>query len=144
MDKCLGDLKDVIDGKALINAGDFKDYTTQIANGMKYLHSQNVAHRDLKPEKQPSAFGDLQNRFSVLITTESTIKICDFDRSKAFVVYMSTYAGTPLWMAPEMLTGQKYTKEVRSNEILISTFLTGGRMELCRRHLGNDNTKISV
>ena len=41
----------------------------QLFNGLKAIHSKNIAHRDLKPE-------------NVLLSSEGSIKICDFGSSK--------------------------------------------------------------
>ena len=70
----------------------------QIRNGLKYLMENQILHRDLKPE-------------NILLTSDGTIKIIDFGFAKYFVDkdYMfSTICGTPMYMAPECLTGKKY------------------------------------
>ena len=41
----------------------------QITEGMKYIHFKKVIHRDLKPT-------------NILITSDGTVKICDFGISK--------------------------------------------------------------
>ena len=51
MELCRCSLLDEIKREALITATDFKKYAAQIADGMKYMHSENIAHRDLKSEK---------------------------------------------------------------------------------------------
>jgi serine/threonine protein kinase len=68
-----------------------------IAPGMTYLHSQNVLHRDLKPA-------------NVLVDQAMRPHICDFGFSKVcgFDATQSLDRGTPLYMAPEMHTGNHY------------------------------------
>ena len=78
----------------------------EILSGVSYLHSKYIIHRDLKPEN------------IVLIHVNSTLiqgtaKICDFGWS----VYCpkevrSTLCGTPLYLSPEILKGNKYNEKI--------------------------------
>ncbi|CAA0829687.1 Serine/threonine-protein kinase CTR1 [Striga hermonthica] len=66
-----------------------------VANGMNYLHNHNppIVHRDLKSP-------------NLLVDQNYTVKVCDFglSRLKANTFLSSkTAAGTPEWMAPEVL-----------------------------------------
>lgn len=70
----------------------------QIFGVINYLHLKNIAHRDLKPEN--FLFFDK--------SSESLIKIIDFGLSSYFSEEnpeMKTKAGTPYYVAPEVLTG---------------------------------------
>ncbi|KAJ5071038.1 serine/threonine-protein kinase tnni3k-related [Anaeramoeba ignava] len=73
-------------------------YAKDIATAMKYLHSKNILHRDLKSS-------------NILVTNDNRLKIADFglarygpDDSK-LEKEMTTNVGTYLWMAPEILRG---------------------------------------
>ena len=86
----------------------------QLAEAMKYIHSKGITHRDIKPA-------------NILIDSDDDMKIGDVGVAKAawdfgaglkgiknrdatFGMYMETTAGTPAYMAPEVLD-QHYTKE---------------------------------
>lgn len=64
----------------------------QIADGLDYIHSNNLIHRDIKPE-------------NILISMAGKMKLSDFGLSKQIstrgTCSMSGIKGTLLWMAPE-------------------------------------------
>ncbi|AQK71396.1 Serine/threonine-protein kinase CTR1 [Zea mays] len=71
------------------------EYLSRCAKGMNYLHKRNppIVHRDLKSP-------------NLLVDKKYTVKVCDFglSRLKANTFLSSkTAAGTPEWMAPEVL-----------------------------------------
>lgn len=70
-----------------------------VALGMSYLHGKNVLHCDLKSS-------------NVLIDERWNVKLCDFGLSRIHTTKKKkkTYMriGTPHWMAPEILKGEKY------------------------------------
>lgn len=72
----------------------------QMLRAVNYMHMNNIMHRDLKPENW------------LLAETESILKtdlkLIDFGLSKRFTPgeYASTKAGTPYYVAPEVLEGR--------------------------------------
>jgi len=78
-------------------------YLAEIACGLEYLHVNGVLYRDLKPE-------------NLLLTADGHICMTDFGLAKEGLVSdderTGTFCGTPEYLAPEVLDGQKYGKPV--------------------------------
>ena len=69
----------------------------QIIEGIKYIHSKNIVHRDIKLE-------------NILIDINNNIKICDFGIGKILDnknKKLHDQCGTPMYMAPEILLSTK-------------------------------------
>jgi serine/threonine protein kinase len=64
----------------------------QIADGLDYIHSEKLVHRDIKPD-------------NILVSQTGHMKLSDFGLSKQISIRdtfsMSGIKGTHLWMAPE-------------------------------------------
>lgn len=89
----------------------------QLLSAVNYLHSNKVVHRDLKAEN-----------FLYESSNSSVIKICDFGMSIQTDSYskLKSLAGTPYYLAPEVLKGN-YTKacDVWSLGVFLFFLLTG-------------------
>ena len=96
IDYCTSDLKRYITSKE--NAYD-KKYFIEIISGICYINKQKIIHRDIKPEN--------------ILIKDNTIKICDFGMSKTYGKYdlLSTFCGSPLYMAPEIIKNKKYNNQ---------------------------------
>lgn len=102
------DLAAIIRSGQPLTDAHFQSFIYQILCGLKYIHSANVLHRDLKP-------GNL------LVNADCELKICDFGLARGFSVdpeenagYMTEYVATRWYRAPEiMLSFQSYTKASR-------------------------------
>eukprot|EP01035_Chromulina_nebulosa_P030569 gene30569-40622_t len=70
----------------------------QILTGLNYLHSNGLAHRDIKCA-------------NCLLTIKGNVKLADFGASKRFESdsIVSGLKGTPHWMAPEVIKGTQMT-----------------------------------
>ena len=90
----------------------------EAAKGMSYLHSKKLIHRDLKTD-------------NLLVNEEWTCKIADFGIStvRPTITREMTCVGTPVYMAPEVLSKNKYSEkaDVFSFAILLWELFTGQR-----------------
>lgn len=80
-----------------------KNFMGQIASALKPLNKLRIVHRDLK----------LSNFLLSDDSEEPIVKICDFGLarqkgSKDSSLLFDTLCGTPIYMAPEVLMGNKY------------------------------------
>eukprot|EP00439_Symbiodinium_sp_Y106_P003873 s4241_g1.t1 len=87
-------------------------YMQQILGAMSYLHKNNFVHRDIKPE----------NFLMQNTDANAEIKVIDFGLAKHFVPGnsspMKTRAGTPYYVAPQVLSGAYDEKCEKDKEIL--------------------------
>lgn len=96
-----GDLLDYIKKNGPIVEHGSKSWFHQMVKGLKYLHSQNIAHRDLKCE-------------NILISKKMNIKIADFGFARHCIDEQGhhslslTYCGSAAYAAPEIVSGSPY------------------------------------
>eukprot|EP00798_Chlamydomonas_sp_ICE-L_P017505 gene17505-23817_t len=90
-----GELLDRVTEKGNYTEKDAANLIRQILDGVAYLHSEGVVHRDLK----------LENMIMLNERDDSPVKIADFGLSKFFSpeTVLSTMCGSPQYVAPEVL-----------------------------------------
>ena len=92
-----GDLFTHMAKKGMLNESQAKFYISQIVLGIDYLHALDILHRDIKPE-------------NILISSDGYIKLTDFGLSKVVKTRTYTFCGTPEYIAPEIISHQRYGK----------------------------------
>ncbi|KAL1122600.1 hypothetical protein AAG570_002930 [Ranatra chinensis] len=98
MEYCpFGTLMDVVTRRGRLTPVEARYYTHQVVTGVKYLHSKNIVHGDLKPA-------------NLFISDWARLKIGDFGLSARvgppdWRAEVSRVAGTPNYMAPEIFLG---------------------------------------
>lgn len=94
-----GSLQKLLDLFGELSAEQAVGYLKDVLHGLVYLHSQNIVHRDVKPE-------------NVLVSVSGGCKLIDFGISQQ--VSVATRAvkvdGTPFYMAPEAFAGNVTAK----------------------------------
>ncbi|TEB38119.1 kinase-like protein [Coprinellus micaceus] len=76
-----------------------KFYSAEVALALNYLHGLDIVYRDLKPE-------------NILLNTDGHVKIADFGFAKSCETTTWTLCGTPDYLAPEIVSQQRYNKSV--------------------------------
>ncbi|KAL9537335.1 hypothetical protein MBANPS3_011866 [Mucor bainieri] len=96
----------------------------QLASGLKYLHDQNLIHRDIKPKNiflvpPPAASA----------TSVPDVKLGDFGFAKALpkTSLAMSVLGSPIYMAPEVLKGEPYNykADLWSLGVVLYELMTG-------------------
>lgn len=97
MEYICGDLLNLVRKRGKVPEHLAKIVFKQIIEGLKYIHSKGVVHRDIKLD-------------NILIDLKNTIKICDFGVSKMINsdTIMYEHCGTPAYIAPEIYLHQGY------------------------------------
>ena len=97
MEYICGDLLNFVRKRGKVPEKIAKIIFKQIIEGLKYIHSKNIVHRDIKLD-------------NILIDLKNTVKICDFGVSKIITpsTVMYEHCGTPAYIAPEIYLRQGY------------------------------------
>lgn len=113
-----GELFDRIVQKSYYNEKEARDLVKILLDAICYMHDRNIVHRDLKPENLL-----LQNR-----DNDSEIRLADFGFAKRVKgnLSLSTQCGTPGYVAPEILKGDKYGLAVDMWSIGVITYILLG------------------
>ncbi|ETN40681.1 uncharacterized protein HMPREF1541_04960 [Cyphellophora europaea CBS 101466] len=101
-----------------------RNFTRQILEGLSYLHSRNIIHRDIK-----GANILVDNRGAVKISDFGVSKKTNFNGMNATPGTRTSLQGSVFWMAPEVVrqSGQSLKSDIWSVGCLIVEMFTGSR-----------------
>lgn len=98
-----GSVHDHIKQHGALNESLTRKYTRQILQGVSFLHTTLIVHRDIKGA-------------NILRDLRGNVKLADFGASKRLQTIRSktgfrSVHGTPYWMAPEVINGEGYGRK---------------------------------
>ena len=106
-----------------------------IAEGMKYLHSIGITHRDLKPGNIV-----LDDNFYPYISDFGASKLSNSQQEQ---ISMESLVGTPLYMAPEIFANNQYSYkiDVYSFSLIMYELITGRPPKFTKQNKFKDIVK---
>jgi len=111
-----GNLFDLLDIEERLCEEETARILYQTVQALQYLHSQSppIVHRDLKPE-------------NILLTEGKQVRLADFGWATHVTSSRSSLAGTPMYVAPEMVssTPYDYRVDIWSIGVVLFELLTG-------------------
>lgn len=99
-----GSVKDQLKAYGALKESVTRKYTRQILEGVSYLHSNMIVHRDIKGA-------------NILRDSAGNVKLGDFGASKRLQTIcisgtgIRSVSGTPYWMSPEVISGEGYGRK---------------------------------
>lgn len=93
------DLDEKMKKNVPLNDEELKNIFSQTLSAFEYAHSKGIVHRDIKPA-------------NIYLLPNGTVKILDFGIAKLFgqgneMTQTGTQMGTPIFMSPEQIRGEK-------------------------------------
>jgi serine/threonine-protein kinase len=89
-------------GENSLSQGEKQNLITQLLTGIAFAHKNNIIHRDIKPE-------------NILVSEKLELKLVDFGLALSmndnFVTSQFHIVGTPTYMSPEQIRGEKLTNQ---------------------------------
>ena len=112
-----GDLLTYVRRRRKLKEDVAKHLFKQIIEGLKYCHSKNILHRDIKLD-------------NILLSSEGDVKICDFGVSKLVRngEIMTEQCGTPAYISPEVFENkgyEGYASDIWSAGVVLYAMLYG-------------------
>lgn len=87
-------LKDVLRERGPLQLLEAQEIASQFLSGLEEIHSAGLIHRDVKPS-------------NIMITRTGRVVVMDFGLARAVEESSGSFSGTPPYMAPEHLAGER-------------------------------------
>jgi len=120
-----GSLRRILLDRSIVMEQDhIRRFALDVCQGMTYLHSMSVIHRDLKAS-------------NLLVDNDWNIKVSDFGIARdgqEDVTMTMTACGTPAWAAPEVLQTQRYSFKADVYSFAVCLW------EMCTREIPYEGT----
>ncbi|CUG84671.1 protein kinase, putative [Bodo saltans] len=112
-----GNIQEIVRNFGALGEDTAGKFTLQILEGLDYLHDKNIIHRDIKGA-------------NILVGVNGEVKLADFGAAKRVLdsdELFKTLAGTPYWMAPEVVRQEGHNKaaDIWSLGATVLQMLTG-------------------
>lgn len=96
-----GSFRQILDAREKVLSEDqISIVISDLLKGLDFIHKKHIIHRDVKSG-------------NILFNSKGEVKITDFGISKSFsfdgTCHTCSIIGTPYWMAPEVINGEKYS-----------------------------------
>lgn len=128
-----GSIKDQLKSYGALTENVTRKYTRQILEGVCYLHSNMIVHRDIKGEMKrvfhphevmwPGCYRNVcsllcsHSGANILRDSAGNVKLGDFGASRRLQTIclsgtgIKSVTGTPYWMSPEVISGEGYGRK---------------------------------
>ncbi|XP_054641247.1 mitogen-activated protein kinase kinase kinase 2 isoform X5 [Dunckerocampus dactyliophorus] len=109
-----GSIKDQVKSYGALTENVTRRYTRQILEGVSYLHSNMIVHRDIKGDACVIVLSPGAN---ILRDSVGNVKLGDFGASRRLQTIclsgtgIKSVTGTPYWMSPEVISGEGYGRK---------------------------------
>ncbi len=138
---CDGSLRNLINERKYgFSIEEIKKIFCQINEGLKYLNSKNLLHRDLKPDN--ILFNEYKNSDGSI---NYKYKLCDYGVAKSLEKkLLSSVVGTKLYEAPEIINNEKYSNKsdlFSIGIILYELYYGNSENKLTRKEIINNINK---
>lgn len=117
MPLCEGEsLRERLERQKRLPAQDAVRIAREVADALEYAHRRGVVHRDIKPDNVMIEGGH------ALVTDFGIARVIDSDAAQPRLTATGLSVGTPLYMSPEQLAGERYV-DARSDVYALSCVL---------------------
>ncbi|XP_073097787.1 LOW QUALITY PROTEIN: serine/threonine-protein kinase TAO1-like [Manis javanica] len=130
MEYCIGSVSDFVEvHKKPLQEMEIAAITHGALQGLVYLHSHNMIHRDIKAS-------------NILLTERGQVKLADFGLA-SMASRASSFVGTPYWMAPEVILAKDKQQQYDAKVDVWSLGITCIELAEMKPPLWN-NSSVSV